>query len=177
MAGIMNIVLSNPAPAVAQLFGDGTHPTTRLAQAALREVLALRRGARVLDVGTGTGILARVALEAGAGEVVGIDHHAVAVQTARSLVPGASFRVADAREYLTSHAGGAFDVVVANLPDPPLASLVPELVAAARLGGVLLVTGLLLWQADAVSRALRAEGASPSTPRAEAGWSLIVSSC
>jgi hypothetical protein len=67
--------------------------------------------------------------------------------------------------------------VVANLPDPPLLPLIPELAAAARLGGVLLVTGLQLWQADAAVRALREAGARPGDPRAEGGWCLIAAAC
>ena len=175
MAGVT--LIPNPSASVVQLFGDGSHPTTRLARAALAEALATRRGARVLDVGTGTGLLAREALEAGAGEVIGIDHAPQAIETARTLVRGARFHLADAADYLFQHAGGAFDVVVANLGDPPLVALIPDLAAAARLGGILLVTGLQLWQADDAARALREAGAHPGEPRAEGGWCLISAAC
>jgi len=175
MAGVT--VIPNPMASVVQLFGDGSHPTTRLARTALVETLAHRRGARVLDVGTGTGILARVALEAGAGEVVGIDHAPQAIETARSLVPGARFHLTDAADYLFQFAGGAFDVVVANLANPPLVALLPDLAAAARLGGILLITGLHLFEADAAMAALRDAGARPAPPRADAGWCLIAADC
>lgn len=172
-AGTGVTVLAAPAPAVAALFGDGTHPTSRLAAAALREVLAPRWGARVLDVGTGAGVLARAALTAGAGEVIGIDREPAAVDGARALCPWASFHVGDAAEYLPAVAG-AFDVVVANLPDPPLMALVPALVAATRPRGALVVTGVLLWQAEALGKALTAAGAQPSAPRAEGGWAAYL---
>ena len=174
MAGVT--VVPGPAPAVAALFGDGTHPATRLARATLLEIVRRRPGVRVLDVGTGTGVLARAALEAGAGVVVGIDCASAAVDVARAHVPGATFLVADARDYLEQH-GGAFDVVVANLPDPPLVGLVPDLAAAARPGGTLIVTGVRLWQAEAVSRSLARASTAPSSVQAEGGWAAFVADC
>ena len=163
---------SEPMPA-ARLFGDGAHPTTRMAAMALRETLRGRRGARVLDVGTGGGILAAVAVAGGAGEVVGIDRDAATIETARGAVPDASFVCAEAGEWLAREAGGGFDVVVANLPDPPLIRLIPALSAAARFG-TLIVTGALLWQADALARELRAAGVSVGAPRQAGGWCCFV---
>ncbi len=155
--------------APALLFGDGAHATTRMAAMALRETLRGARRARVLDVGTGGGILAAAAVAAGAAEVVGVDHDGAAIEAARRAVPGARFVHADAAEWLAREAGGAFDVVVANLPDPPLIRLVPALCAAARFG-TLIVTGALLWQADALRRELAAAGFTAGAPRHAAGW-------
>jgi ribosomal protein L11 methyltransferase len=162
--------------AIAGIFGDGTHPTTRLASAALA---TCARDRRVLDVGTGTGVLVRAALAAGASFAVGIDHDRRAVDTARALTPreASFFRAADAREYLEQVAGGAFDVVVANLPDPFLSSLAAPLATAARPGGTLIVTGILLWQAEPLAAALTAAGARVTSRRAEAGWALLVAAC
>lgn len=174
---IAGTTLAAPAPAVAALFGDGTHPTSRLAAAALREVLRERPGARVLDVGTGTGVLAHAAALAGADEVVGIDHAPLAVAAARRLVPSARFLVADARDWLRQEAGGAFDVVVANLPDPPLVELVPDLVQAARPGGALVVTGVLLFQVEFLLAAFAAACAEIAVTRAEGGWACFVVRC
>jgi ribosomal protein L11 methyltransferase len=158
---------------MVERFGDGGHATTRMAAMALREVLRGRRGARVLDVGTGEGFLAAAALAAGAGEVVGIDHEPILVARARRAVPRARFVCADARVWLAEEAGGAFDVVVANLPDPPLVPLVPRLASAARFGA-LIVTGALLWQADALRASLVAAGMRPDAPRAAEGWCLFT---
>jgi ribosomal protein L11 methylase PrmA len=158
---------------VVERFGDGRHATTRMAAMALREILRGRAGARVLDVGTGEGFLAAAALAAGAGEVVGIDHEPALVARARRAVPRGRFVCADARVWLAEEAGGAFDVVVANLPDPPLVPLVPQLASAARFGA-LIVTGALLWQADALRLALASAGMHPSVPRAAEGWCLFT---
>lgn len=166
-----------PQGAIGAVFGDGTHPTTRLAAAAVADVLVVRPGARVLDVGTGSGVLVRAALASGSCESVGIDHDRAAIDTARTLTDGGAFQLADARDYLTQVAGGAFDIVVANLPDPPLSALADELTAAARPGGTLIVTGMLLWQADGVAEALVAAGAHITSRRAEAGWALLVCDC
>jgi ribosomal protein L11 methylase PrmA len=160
----------------AMLFGDGAHPTTRMAAMALREALRQRhaaRGVRVLDVGTGGGILAAMAVAGGASEVVGIDHDAAAIAGARRAVPGARFVCADAGDWLAREGGGAFDVVVANLPDPPLIRLVPALSAAARFG-TLIVTGALLWQGDALRRELTAAGLTAGASRHAAGWCCVV---
>lgn len=154
-------------------FEEGRHATTRLASMALRDVLRGRRGARVLDVGTGDGVLAAVAMAAGAGEVVGVDHEREAVAAARRNVPVGRFLHGDAGDWLRE-LGGGFDVVVANLPDPPLRVLIPGLAAAARFG-TLIVTGAQLWQADFVSRALVAAGAPHRPPHAADGWVMFVS--
>ncbi|MFV0258528.1 MAG: 50S ribosomal protein L11 methyltransferase, partial [Acidimicrobiales bacterium] len=66
---------------VGPAFGHGAHPTTRLASALVAGLT--RPGDRVLDVGTGTGVLALVALAAGAGEVVAVVNDPAAAAVAR----------------------------------------------------------------------------------------------
>ena len=65
------------------VFGVGSHPTTQLAAQALQDALRTRPGQTVLDVGTGTGVLAMVAAKLGAARVVGLDILPEAVQAAR----------------------------------------------------------------------------------------------
>ena len=94
-------------------FGTGHHPTTRLCLAALQQFNV--RGSAVLDIGTGSGVLAIAAHRLGAARVIGIDDDPDAVQSARENAErnGApvDFRVADLRTLVLAR----FDLVLANL--------------------------------------------------------------
>ena len=68
------------------VFGTGTHPTTRHCLEALQKVFKDHAVARVLDVGTGTGLLALASAVLGARQVVAVDLNHLAVKTARSNV-------------------------------------------------------------------------------------------
>jgi ribosomal protein L11 methyltransferase len=138
-------------------FGDGAHETTRLASAALERACELHPGARVLDFGSGTGVLAFVALLRGAAAVWGVDIDPVSVAAARhnAGLNGLSER---ARFSLPSELeGGAFDLVVANLEAPTLLSVAPELVRHASGCKLLIVTGFLGDREPEVARALAPE--------------------
>jgi ribosomal protein L11 methyltransferase len=65
------------------VFGTGTHPTTRECLAVLQEVCAQDRIGRVMDLGTGTGVLALAAAALGSGPVLAVDLNRLAVETAR----------------------------------------------------------------------------------------------
>ncbi|RUP35946.1 MAG: methyltransferase domain-containing protein, partial [Gordonia sp. (in: high G+C Gram-positive bacteria)] len=123
-------------------------------------------GARVLDVGSGTGVLGVAALVLGAGSLVAVDVDPAAVAaTGRTAeLNGVSDRVVEVSsrpvaEVTADH--GAFDVVLANLLIPIIETLGPELAAAVAPGGRLILSGLLadpsLGQVD---RALAAVGAN-----------------
>ncbi|HKA87957.1 MAG TPA: 50S ribosomal protein L11 methyltransferase [Haliangiales bacterium] len=140
-----------------ELTEGSPHPTTRLALAALAE----RAADRVLDVGTGDGVLARAALAAGATEVVGIDVRAVPAVAGATMLQVA----------VEAYEGGGFDVVVANLPDPVLLAVLPRLAA---MGRTLLVTGVRVERAAALRVRLAAAGARIAATRAREGWVLYV---
>lgn len=93
-------------------FGTGLHPTTRLSLKALRE--SVRRGDSVLDVGTGSGILAVVAKLLGAGRVLGIDVCPDAVRECRENAELNRVEV-ECREAKPSQLKETFDLLVANL--------------------------------------------------------------
>jgi ribosomal protein L11 methyltransferase len=137
-------------------FGTGHHATTRLCLAALQTVDLT--GAFVLDVGTGSGILAIAAARLGAARVLGIDTDPDAVQAAReslSANPDArnvSVEVADLASGSLPHA----DVVTANLTGALLARAAGQLAGAVRPGGSLIVSGLLAEERDAVRAAFGA---------------------
>jgi ribosomal protein L11 methyltransferase len=127
-------------------FGSGEHETTASCIEAL-ETLPDVRGARVLDLGSGTGILAIAALKLGAASAVCIDIDPKAVETARRNFELNS--LADRAEkftgVLSSIPSADFDLVLANIYGDLLLDLGKDLAARARPGAVLLLSGIL-WE-------------------------------
>lgn len=136
-------------------FGTGHHATTRLCLAALQQVPL--DGARVIDVGTGSGVLAIAASLLGAREVVGLDDDPDAVAAARENLDfnpqaSVSLSVQDLRTLQET----PFDLVTANLTGGLLIAAAPGLLALVRPGGRLILSGLMDHEADDVLRAFSA---------------------
>ena len=123
-------------------FGTGHHATTRLCLKALQTVNLA--GRFVLDVGTGSGVLAIAASRLGAREAVGIDADADAIQSANENLaenPGLGsvrFVVGDLRTTVMPRA----DVVLANLTGALLIQGASVLLSAVTSGGALVLSGL-----------------------------------
>ena len=161
-------------------FGTGLHPTTRLCLAAL-EGLADRGGlaerrcdggpARVLDVGSGSGILSIAAALLGAGEVLAVDVDPIAVDaSAANARRNRLARVVRAREGSAPSGEGPWDVVVANLIASLLVTLADGLVADLRPGGVLLASGIFENREADVVAAFAARGLAVDRRWAEGDW-------
>lgn len=152
-------------------FGSGSHASTRLCLAALEPFAPGAR--RVLDVGSGTGVLGVAALLLGAGTLVALDVDPGAVAATRRAVELNG--VADRATVLAgevSQTMGTFDLVLANLLVPIVEELGPELVARVAPGGAIVVGGLLDHQVDRAVAAL-----SPLVPSArtvEADWVALT---
>lgn len=152
-----------------QAFGTGHHETTIGCLLAL-DTVALS-GRCVLDVGTGTGVLAIAAALAGA-EVVAVDTDPLAVDAARANAGHNGARVTVARGSVDHVAGRTFDVVVANLDSSTLAGLAPQLRDALTTGGTLIAGGVSNERCDEVRAALEDAGLQLSaTPGRE--WTLL----
>ncbi len=125
-------------------FGVGTHATTRLAARSVERYCRAHPGCRVFDFGTGTGILALVAIKCGAASAVGTDLDPVAVDTARenALRNGCAAQTEFWTRELTAFAA-PFEMVVANVTTPVLAEVAPELARLTAPGGLLALTGVL----------------------------------
>ena len=147
-------------------FGTGHHESTRLALEWLERTV--EPGDRVLDVGTGSGILALAAARLGAREVVGVDDDPEAIEVASAnarLIPES------AAACLTTHSGvpasqGTFDAVVANITSDVLLPMLPELTAAMANGGHLVLSGLLTSDEERIELACASLGLSASWLRA-----------
>lgn len=123
-------------------FGTGTHESTRLALAALER--HVRPGARVLDVGCGSGILAIGALLVGAASAIGIDVEPEALVNA--MENAERNRVADRFRTVAlplDAVWGRYDLVLANIESRVLVPLARDLAARLAPGGTLVLAGLL----------------------------------
>jgi len=136
-------------------FGTGHHASTRLCTALLQEVDL--HGRSLLDVGTGSGVLALVALKLGASPVEGIDDDLDAVAAAaenlelNGATGGIAIRQADFRDLPSLSA----DVVTANLTGALLTRSARLLSAAVRPGGSLIVSGVTLEEEGMVVNAFQ----------------------
>jgi ribosomal protein L11 methyltransferase len=156
-----------------QAFGTGTHESTRLCLDALADLCASSPPVSVLDVGTGSGILAVAAALRGACRVTGIDVDAEALRGARRH---ASLNRVELRLVHADGARGvrprAFDLVVANISAPLLRERRDEIVAARTPAGMLVLSGFLTEDADALAEAYATAG---SVERREDGeWTALL---
>jgi len=154
-------------------FGTGDHPTTSMCLQALQDAVERKPGASVLDVGTGSGVLAIAAKRLGAGRVVGNDIDPAAVRIAKE---NAALNQADGMDLTDrplDRLPGEFDVVVANLYAGVLVQLAPRIAAHLAPEGVLAVTGILAHPAGEVAQAFSREGLKPAGRRTSGEWVLL----
>jgi ribosomal protein L11 methyltransferase len=155
-------------------FGTGAHPTTQLCLALLEE--RVTPGDRVLDLGTGSGILAIAAAKLGAAHVLALDVDPIAVaaaaeNAARNGVSG----IVAVREGSVAAAGDApFDLVVANILADVIRDLAPDLARLTRPDGLLLASGIIADRAPEVAAALTAAGFRREEERADQEWRALV---
>ncbi|MGC8967107.1 MAG: 50S ribosomal protein L11 methyltransferase [Thermus sp.] len=153
-------------------FGTGHHETTRLALMALAR--HLRSGEKVLDLGTGSGILA-IAAEKLGGEALGadIDPAVLPQAEANARRNGVSprFLLGSLEEALPL---GPFSLVVANLFAELHAAFAPRYREALAPGGRLLLTGILREKAPSVREALEGAGFLPLEEEGEGEWVLLA---
>ena len=164
----------------ALAFGTGHHGTTRGCLLLLDHVLKAWRPRRVLDLGTGTGVLAIAAARALHGKVLASDIDAASVQVARE----------NARLNVTRHlvhairatgfsapqfaAAAPFDLVLANILANPLRQLAAPMARHLAPSALVILSGLLTPQAPGVIAAYRARGLVPVRHLRIEGWSSLL---
>lgn len=155
-------------------FGTGEHASTRGALRLLER--SIRGGERVLDAGTGSGVLAIAAARLGAASVLAVDLDADAVANATENVRrnGVWDRVevglAAVDDAFLGRHSGEFDVIAANILSSVLVPLMAGFHRALRPGGALLLAGILASEADDVREAATAAGFDVDTEDVEENW-------
>jgi ribosomal protein L11 methyltransferase len=152
-------------------FGTGLHPTT---QQCLEAVSYLDlEGLRVLDVGTGSGILAIAAAKRGAREVVGVDTDPLAVRAAKENADANGVAI-ETRLGSAADVNGIFDVVLANLVGPVLVHIAPHLRARLRPSGSLVAAGITTEAERDVLSAFVAQGLGVVDTDERSDWVRLV---
>ena len=164
----------------ALAFGTGHHGTTRGCLAALDAILKRHRPRRVLDVGTGTGVLAIAAAKALRRRVVAGDIDAIAIEVARHNA-GANGVAHLLRLYCAPGlrhpligSGRRFDLILANILARPLARLAPALASALATGGRLVLSGLLERDVAGVLSAFRLQGLYLERRSLIEAWATLI---
>lgn len=162
---------------VGMAFGTGHHETTRMAVEALGRLPL--EGTRVLDVGTGSGVLAIASVLLGASEALGVDLDPITIPAAREnavangLEPDGG-RVRFVEGTLSDVQDGPYDVIVANLYAELHDLLMDQYRANVPAGRSILLTGILISKLPLVRSALEREGFHLEDTRTDGDWALVV---
>ena len=155
-------------------FGTGTHETTSLCL----EVLDARvkGGERMLDIGTGSGILAIAALKLGAAQAEGVDIDPMCVRTAGENAQrnGVQDQFKVLVGDLSDKASGVYNIITANIVASAILSLAPHVPALMAPGAVFIASGIIDTRKDEVLEGLRAAGLDPFEVHEKRGWVCIV---
>jgi ribosomal protein L11 methyltransferase len=157
-------------------FGTGTHPTTQLCLVALENLIG--PGMRVLDLGSGSGILSIAAARLGAASVLALDTDPIAIRstqenaTYNNVADKIIAQVGSLESVRTS--SRRFDLIVVNI----LANVIIEMCSqglgqTVRPGGLAIFSGIIQDQADSVEDALQATGLIPDKKHQDGDWIAI----
>lgn len=156
-------------------FGTGNHPTTRLCLQVMQEII--NEPLSVLDIGTGSGILAVAAAKLGAGEVVASDIDPMAVKIAQDNIERnkVSHQVKALKSnLLDEHDVLQYDVVVANIVADIILRLIPDLKKYLKKTGWLLLSGIIEGRLADIENALAEYGFETKKIDTEGEWRAVL---
>ncbi|HWU74758.1 MAG TPA: 50S ribosomal protein L11 methyltransferase [Sphingomonas sp.] len=159
-------------------FGTGHHATTSGCLAML-DAMAERRFANVIDIGTGTGLLAFAARHLwAAARVMATDIDPKAIEVTRenaeaNAIGGVELIVADGALDDAITAAAPYDLIIANVLAGPLVSMAPELAAIAAPSATIVLAGLLETQRDQVVEAYAACGCTLLQTDRRGDWTIL----
>ena len=165
----------------ASSFGTGQHHTTRLVMELLEQ--EIKEGDRLLDLGTGSGILSIAALLLGAKEAVMVDIFENSVNTALENAEKNGFSADTAKGYvgnisddsaLREKIGGGYDIITANIVADVIISMAPFFKGFLKENGRIIVSGIITERLDEVYAALKENDISVLKTNEKEGWNAIV---
>ena len=157
-------------------FGTGTHETTRLVIRLVQDVV--KGGERVLDVGTGSGILSICASKLGAKECAAYDIDPVAVKVARENVKedGCTNITVEVSDLLSDVdlSGGKYDLCVANIVSDIIIRMMPDISKYLHTGAPLILSGIINSRKDEVIDSVKAAGFTVIKEEVENDWIALL---
>ena len=151
-----------------QAFGTGAHPTTRLC---LEFLCELEAGGELVDLGTGSGVLAIAAAKLGWSPVRGYDHEAGAIEAAAANAAANDVELRLERMNLRERLPALAPTVVANMTAPILKAVAGQIAEAPR---ILICSGLLLAEQDEAAAAFAASGLAEEGRRQDGDWAALL---
>ena len=155
-------------------FGTGTHETTSLCLETLDSMV--KGGERVLDIGTGSGILAIATRKLGADSAEGVDIDPMCVRTAgenaerNGVAEHFTVLVGD----LSDKASGKYNIITANIVAAAILSLAPHVPVLMAPGARFIASGIIDTRKDEVLAGLRAAGLEPVEIKEKRGWGCVI---
>jgi ribosomal protein L11 methyltransferase len=156
------------------VFGTGHHETTRTCLDLIEKASKKTNKQRLLDIGTGTGILAIGAGRLGFKEVVAVDIDPLCVDAAARNVAENNLSNVEIKEGSISIAAGTFDVIVANLLSEILTEIASDLAARLHSKGMAILSGMLAGQEDGVIQAMTSAGLTFQEKVTDNNWVTLV---
>ncbi len=163
-------------------FGTGMHETTQLVIRQLKKHVS--EGCEVLDVGTGSGILAILALMLGAKHALGTDLDPCAVNAveenkASNNIPDEAFdliigNIIDDQDVQDKAGNDKYDIVTANILADVLVPLTPVIAPCLKKGGVYICSGILTEKEQTVLDAVKSAGLEPVEVTRQGEWSAVT---
>ncbi|MBW7887931.1 MAG: 50S ribosomal protein L11 methyltransferase [Bacteroidetes bacterium] len=156
-------------------FGTGYHETTRLVLRAMEKIII--PGMKVLDVGTGTGVLAIAAVKLGAQSALGIDNDDLCRDNGDENIAlnNVAGSVTVKIETLDSIKENNFNLIVANIIRNTILELLPQMLDKLQKDGILILSGLLTSDQEEIENALRQNHCIIQETLQENEWIAVIS--